>query len=186
MKNKQIIGIIGGVASGKSFAGHFFQWQGSAFIDCDEIVATLYEKGGMGSKKIETFFGEEFMKEGAVDKARLGIFVSKDEKKLRILEKIIHPLVLSETQKAIDKAQTKVVFVEIGAPVDKFLRLCDKIILIAAPRDQRIKRIRTQYLQKIDSFKNLSKIRYDIKVINNFDKKTFGQKLTKVYNRITD
>ncbi len=184
-KKKNIIGIIGRIASGKSFAGRFFESLGATFVDCDAIVANLYKKGNIGAKKIETFFGDEFLKKGAVNKARLGIFVSKDQKKLRILEKIVHPLVLCEIQKAIDKSQKETIFIEIGAPSEKFLHLCKKIILIETPKKQRLPRIRTKYLEKIDNFKDLKSIKPDFLIKNTGNKKTFGQNLQKVYNQIT-
>ncbi len=178
---KTIIGITGKLGSGKTYAGHFFEKLGATFIDCDAVVADLYKKGGIGAKKIETFFGEEFIKDGAVNKARLGTFVSKDEKKLRILEKIIHPIVLNEVQKHIDKSPRDLIFIEIGAPSEKFLALCEKLILITAKQ----RKIRTKYLARIDKFKNLSGINPDFTIKNTFNKKSFEQKLLKIYNTIT-
>jgi len=183
-KKKKIIGIVGALSSGKSFAGCFFAKLGATFIDCDAIVADLYKKGGIGAKKIETFFGEEFIKDDKVNKAKLGVFVSKDQKKLRILEKIIHPSVFCEVQKAIDKAKTEIIFIEIGAPSEKFLNICHKIILIKAPEKKRLPRIRTKYLKRIDRFKNFKHIKLDFIIENTLDKKTFVGDLQKVYNQI--
>lgn len=171
-----IIGIVGRIGSGKSYAGKFFAKQGAEFIDCDDIVGELYDENGLGTRKIAEFFGDEFIKDKKVNRAKLGRFVAKDEKKLRILEKIIHPIVLSELQKKLDKCKKEVIFLEIGAPTDKFLKLCKKIILIKTPKP----RVKKKYLAEIDKFKRLPKA--DIVIQNNFDKKSFEKSLLKIYN----
>ncbi|EKD63544.1 MAG: hypothetical protein ACD_51C00259G0017 [uncultured bacterium] len=181
MQKKHIIGLIGGISCGKSFAGKFFENLGSGFIDCDKIVHELYKPNGLGAKKIETFFGEEFVKkDGSVNRTRLGIFVSKDEKKLRILEKIIHPVVLSELQKRIDKSDKDVVFVEINTPAEKFLNLCEKIIKITS--DKKNENI-PRYISRIDSFKNL-KIKPDFTIENTFDPKDFKTRLASIHKNL--
>jgi len=181
MSKKYIVGIIGGISCGKTFAGHFFGNLGAGFIDCDKIVHKLYDKDGLGSKKIETFFGEEFInKDGSVNRTKLGIFVSKDEKKTRILEKIIHPVVLNEIQKEIDKSDNKLIFIEINAPTEKFLNLCNKMIKITSTKTLRNK---PRYLLKIDKFKNL-KIKTDFTVSNSFKTGDFETKLASIYKNL--
>ncbi|MBU1019310.1 MAG: dephospho-CoA kinase [Patescibacteria group bacterium] len=175
---KRIIGIIGGGASGKTFAGKFFASLGAGFIDCDQIVGELYDENGLGTRKIAEFFGDEFIKNSKVNRAKLGRFIAKNEKKLRILEKIMHPIVLSELQKKIDKSQKELIFVEIGAPGEKFMNLCEKTIEIQAKN----RKIKKKYLQQIDKFKKLPKA--DITIQNTFDKKSFEEKLLKTYNQL--
>ncbi len=178
---KIIIGIVGKAKSGKTYAGNFFTKLGGTFIDCDKITTELYKKGNIGAKKIETFFGDEFLKDGAVNRSKLGRFVAKDEKKLRILEKIIHPVILSEVQKQIDQAKSQPIFIEINAPSEKFLKLCSKIILIESPQKTRTEKIKTEYLSRIDKFKQLPTPNVTIK--NTYDKKTFESKLKNAYNQ---
>lgn len=181
MHKKHIIGIIGGISCGKTFAGFFLKNLGANFIDCDKIVHGLYSPNRLGAKKIETFFGEEFIKkDGSVNRTKLGIFVSKDEKKLRILEKIIHPVVLSELQKEIDKSDKKIIFVELNTPTKKFLNLCEKIIKITSKKSPKNK---PKYLLKIDKFKNL-KIKTDFAISNSFKPKDFETKLASVYKSL--
>lgn len=194
---KNIIGITGRIGSGKSFAGRFFKKLGADFIDCDDVVAKLYDKEGLGARKIEEFFGDEFIKDGKVNRTKLGKFVAKDEKKLRILEKIIHPIVMSELQKELDNSARKrsdpraqkrapkgatkrndLVFIEIGAPSEKFLSICKKIICIEASKTKPQKK----YLAEIDKFKVLPKA--DITIKNTFNKKTFESSLLKTYNTL--
>ena len=171
-----ILAIIGRIGSGKTFAGKYFESLGADFIDCDDIVGELYDINGLGTRKISEFFGEEFIKDKKVNRAKLGRFVAKDEKKLRILEKIIHPIVFSELQKKLDKAKKELIFIEIGAPNEKFLKIFDKIIKIES-KSMKPKR---KYLAAIDKFKVLPKA--DIVVRNTFSKKSFEEKLLKTYN----
>jgi dephospho-CoA kinase len=181
MSKKYIVGIIGGISCGKTFAGRFFENLGAGFIDCDKIVHRLYDKEGLGAKKIETFFGEEFVnKDGSVNRTKLGIFVSKDEKKTRILEKIIHPVVLNELQKEIDKLDKKLIFVELNTPAEKFLNICDKIIKITS---RKMPKNKPRYLLKMDKFKNM-KIKTDFTVNNPFKTSDLETKLASIYKNL--
>lgn len=184
---KHVIGIIGKTFSGKTFAGNYLKTLGAEFINCDEIVAELYMANKTGSRKIETFFGGEFInKNGAVDKKKLGVFVSKDEKKLRILEKIIHPLVLDTLHKAIDKSAKEMVFVEINAPSERIIGLCSKIILIDADDKKRVTKIKAQYKKKIDSFKKLGLRKPDFKIKNDYNQKEFLLKINKIFKILNE
>ena len=179
---KKIIGIIGKSSSGKTLAGNYFKKLGADFINCDRVVSELYKTNATGSRKIETFFGNEFInKKGDVNTTILGIFISKDEKKLRILEKIIHPLVLDIIGKTADKSDKEIIFIEINAPSEKILNMCSKIILIEGDEKKRTSKIKVEYKRKIDAFKKLSLRKPDFKIKNTYNEKDFLLKIGKIY-----
>lgn len=179
---KKIIGIIGKSSCGKTFAGNYLLKLGADFINCDEIVSELYKTNATGSRKIETFFGSEFInKNGEVNKKKLGMFVAKDEKKLRILEKIIHPLVLDIINKKIDKSTKQYIFIEINAPTKKILDMCSQIILIESNEKKRLPKIKAEYKKRIDGFKHLSLKKPDFKIKNNYNEKDFLHKIDKIF-----
>lgn len=184
---KKIIGIIGKSSSGKTFAGNYFKKLGADFINCDRIVSDLYKTNATGSRKIETFFGNEFINnKGEVNTKKLGIFVSKDEKKLRILEKIIHPLVLDIIGKIINKSDKEIIFIEISAPSERFLNICSGIILVESDDKKRISQIKAEYKKKIDKFKKLSLRKPDFRIKNNYSKKDFLLKADKIFKILNE
>lgn len=104
MNKPFIIGVFGPIGSGKSTVAGFFREKGYVSWDADEAVNRLYMAGGAGAKKIGDFFGYQFlMKDGSVSKKKLGRLVLSHPAKMRILEHIIHPLVVNDAQHWIDE-----------------------------------------------------------------------------------
>jgi dephospho-CoA kinase len=135
-KNNFVLGICGKIGSGKTEVLNILHEQGWVTIDSDKIVHNLYEAGGAGQRKITDFFGEEFLKkDGTVNRGKLRKVVFKDVKKLKILNTLIHPLVLSEISKIIDKCdEGEKIAVEAIYFDEKFLgQIVDKILWIDRP-----------------------------------------------------
>lgn len=104
MSKPFIIGIFGPIGSGKSTVVGLFRERGYVSWDADEAVNKLYMSGGAGAKKIGEFFGYQFLvKDGSVSKKKLGRLVLSHPAKMRILEHIIHPLVVNDAQHWIDE-----------------------------------------------------------------------------------
>jgi dephospho-CoA kinase len=127
-----ILGVAGKPASGKTEVLNILAKEGWCTVNCDEVVHALYEAGGDGQRKIVDFFGEEFLrKDGSVNRKKLRKIVFKDVKKLKILNALIHPLVLSEVGKRIDKCDGEKMAVEAIYFDDKFLgNLVDGILSV--------------------------------------------------------
>jgi dephospho-CoA kinase len=112
-KNKIIVGVTGYLGSGKTTALKYFGKKGFYTIDADKVVHELYEPGNDGWRKINDFFGEEYiMKNGHVNRKKLGKIVFSNPAKLRILEKIIHPLVFNEMNKRISACSESHIAIE--------------------------------------------------------------------------
>lgn len=115
MKNIKIItGVTGYLGSGKTTALEYFKEAGFYTIDSDEIVHDLYKEGNAGWEKIKDFFGEEYIdkKTGNVNRDALRKIVFKNPAKLKILEKLIHPLVFNELRSAIKNSPKKHLAIE--------------------------------------------------------------------------
>ncbi len=127
-----IIGILGPIGAGKTSSGKIFEKNGAYFINADEVVEKLYEKKALGARKIENFFGPEFLlSNGNVNRSKLRKVVFNNEKKLVILNKIIHPLVTYEIQKIIDKHKKQHMVIEAIDFNEKFLgKFIDKLLMI--------------------------------------------------------
>jgi dephospho-CoA kinase len=114
-----IIGLTGGIATGKSTACRCFSRHGYVVIDADAISRKLMEKGRAGWKKTIALFGKGITDEGnAVDRARLAELVYMDGRKLKQLEAILHPLVISVIRRRLE---------------DQYARDLRSIVIVDAP-----------------------------------------------------
>jgi dephospho-CoA kinase len=87
------IALTGGIGSGKSLAGEFFQELGAVVIDSDQLAREVIERGTEGFDEVLSRFGDEILNGGEIDRAKLAEIVFKDERARRDLEEIIHPRV---------------------------------------------------------------------------------------------
>jgi dephospho-CoA kinase len=100
---KPIIGILGGVASGKSTVAAEFVRLGCAVIDADKIAHELLDNEEIRGK-IVSCFGQSFLDAaGRIDRGKLAHIVFVDAGKLARLNDIIHPLVLAEAERLIEQ-----------------------------------------------------------------------------------
>ncbi len=89
-----IIGLTGGIGSGKSAAANFFQNEGITVIDADDLAREAIERNTPGFESIVNYFGSKIVdSDGLINRAHLRKEVFDDEEKKKVLESIIHPLV---------------------------------------------------------------------------------------------
>ncbi|MBU0668023.1 dephospho-CoA kinase [Patescibacteria group bacterium] len=184
---KKVYGIAGYIGSGKSMAGAYFKALGADFIDADEVVDGLYQKGEAGYEKIVQYFGDRFLrKDGSLDRKKIARFIFNDANKLKIINNLIHPLVTLEIKKRINASKAEVVFIEaicflptqIGALVDKILWIdCGKKIL-----KERVEKSGGLMFEII--YKSQKKPGEINEVVENVvDKATFRRALKKVWDK---
>jgi dephospho-CoA kinase len=89
----KLVGLTGGVASGKSTVASMLRDLGAAVVDADEATHAVYEPGTPGFDAVVREFGPEYVRDGRIDRARLGDLVFNDEMARRRLNAIVHPLV---------------------------------------------------------------------------------------------
>lgn len=87
------IALTGGIGSGKSLVGEFFQELGAVVIDSDDLARQVVERGTPGFDEVVATFGDEILSNGDIDRAKLAGIVFKDEVKRIQLEAIVHPKV---------------------------------------------------------------------------------------------
>lgn len=146
-QNKKIIGITGGIASGKSTLCTLLSNMSYTIINTDDITHDLYIKGNKGYEKILENFGETILKtDGEIDRKKLGQIVFKDKKQMDKLEKLIHPLVMQEVRKKAEKLKEEIVFVEIPQlfeAYDEIVKYIDfyEIWLVYINEEEQLKRL---------------------------------------------
>lgn len=94
-----VVGLTGGIGSGKSAAADLFAERGIAVIDTDAIAHTLTRAGGAAMPLIRAEFGEEVVNaDGALDRTAMRTRAFADPSVRKRLEAILHPLINSESQ----------------------------------------------------------------------------------------
>ena len=102
-----IVGLTGGIGSGKSVAGDFFIELGIDVIDADHVSKNILDDNESAKKLFLEQFGEKFIdKNNNVDRALLRDEIFKNENKKEVLESIIHPLVREEIFNFIENSNS--------------------------------------------------------------------------------
>lgn len=140
-RNFRLIGLTGGIASGKSTAARVFQEMGIAVLDADQISRELSQPGGAAHEAIVRKFG-------TADRAALRQLVFQDAQKRADLEAILHPLI---AEKSADQAaalaagsqeKDPIVLYEAALLVETArYRDLDGLIVVEAPAPVRVKRL---------------------------------------------
>lgn len=106
-----VIGLTGGIASGKSTVSKHMRELGLPVFDADKTAHEVVAKGTEGLKKVIEAFGEEYLLDGELNRKKLGDLVFNNKDKLKVLEGIVHNRIwsrarafIAEHRKAGDKA----------------------------------------------------------------------------------
>ncbi|XP_075641399.1 dephospho-CoA kinase [Castanea sativa] len=92
----RIVGLTGGISSGKSTVSNLFKSHGVPVVDADLVARDVLKKGTGGWKKVVAAFGEEILQaNGEVDRANLGQIVFSDPAKRQILNRLLAPYISS-------------------------------------------------------------------------------------------
>ncbi|MDP1851205.1 MAG: dephospho-CoA kinase [Candidatus Planktophila sp.] len=144
----RVIGLTGGIGSGKSLAAEYFADLGALVIDADQLARAAIERGSKGFDEVVAMFGDSILKNGEIDRRALGELVFKDPTKKAALEAIIHPWVRSEFEAAVlslSGNQTLVYEIPLLFETGGANRF-ESVITVEAPMDKRIERLREKGL----------------------------------------
>lgn len=146
--NMRIIGITGGIGTGKSTVLHMMEQEAGVYIvETDRLAHTLMEPGQKAYEKIVDTFGTQILLEdGTIDRASLGKIVFEDAGKLEQLNAIVHPAVKEYiiTDIAAKRKSGEVRFYVIEAALlieDGYKAICDELWYIYVDREERIRRL---------------------------------------------
>lgn len=104
----KIIGLTGGIASGKSTIAAYFQSKGAAVLSADDLARTLAEPGGELYQKYVAHFGQGILlPEGTLDRRAIGNIVFSDEQQRRWLDETSHPVLQTVMEEQIQAARQK-------------------------------------------------------------------------------
>ncbi|HLW80443.1 MAG TPA: dephospho-CoA kinase [Candidatus Acidoferrales bacterium] len=141
-----IIGLTGGIASGKSVVARMLQQMGCAVIEADLVAHELLKSSNPVSQKIVAEFGREILgANGEIDRAKLGEIVFADPQKLSRLNALTHPHVLQEIARHLaDLAQKGAAIAIVVAALHVetgYYKTFDRLAVAWCTRDQQLARL---------------------------------------------
>jgi dephospho-CoA kinase len=86
-----IVALTGGIGAGKSQVAKYFHQLGSYVFDADQLARAAIERGSKGFDEVVTTFGDQILKDGDIDRRKLGEIIFADPTAKANLESIIHP-----------------------------------------------------------------------------------------------
>lgn len=141
-----VVGLTGGIGSGKSTACRFFAEQGTPVIDADVIAHQLVKSGSNSLAQISAEFGPEILTEsGELDRMRLRQLIFSDPDKRLQLESILHPKIGAEIQKQIAGLNAPYCILAIPLLIEKnWNTMVDRILIIDSPLELQHRRALTR------------------------------------------
>ncbi len=142
-----IIGLTGGVASGKSTVSKVFKEEGAYLIDADQIARELVQPHTPAWQEIIRIFGAEILQQdGSVDRKKLAALIFSYPEKRDLLDRLLHPRIREETQRRLKEIGRKdpgaVVVVDAALLVETGnYRDMDRLIVVYSTEAQQIERL---------------------------------------------
>ena len=142
-----LVGLTGGIDTGKSTVTAWFRTKNVAVIDCDQLVHDLQKPGTRCTRALDRAF-PGVVKNGALDRAALGAAIFGDVSKRRKLDAVMRPFIARTLIQAIGYhfcVGTSLVILDAPLLFEAGLdEECDAIIFVDASRDLRLERVRSE------------------------------------------
>lgn len=141
----KIIGLTGGIASGKSTVATELRKQNVPVFDADEVSRNAVAKGSKGLALVAEAFGAEYLTaDGEMDRAKISQLVFSDKEALKTLEGILHKIVWDEAEAFLAEAReqkAKLAVLDVPLLIEtKWHERVDFVWLVAVSKEQQIKR----------------------------------------------
>lgn len=153
------VGLTGNIGSGKSTVLKILAEKKARIYDCDQKVHRIYNNPNhLVCRRVGQVFPKAVEK-GRISREKLSSIVFNNKNKLRKLEEIVHPVIISELKKWLEAGhKNKVAVAEVPLLFEKGLAACfDKTVFVKVDRDILLKRLLKKYkLSKSEAEKRLS------------------------------
>ena len=138
-----LVGLTGGIASGKSTVAAMLSKYDNEIIDADEIAREVVLPGTVGFSKVVAEFGPQILEEdGSLSRAELAKLVFEDPEERLALEGILHPLIRARTLERISQSKSDIVIYIVPLLVEaKVDYPFDLVVTIEAGSENQIKRL---------------------------------------------
>ena len=144
-----VIGLTGGIGTGKSAVSQILRDLGAAFIDADKLGHEAYQPHTAAWQEVVETFGQEVLQpSGEVDRKKLGAIVFSDPAELAKLNAIMHPKMAEMAKQEIQRLETqgaRVVVLEAAVLIEaNWTPLVDEVWVTVAPEDAVVQRIQAR------------------------------------------
>ena len=162
-----LIGLTGGIASGKSTVLQHLRQAGYSVIDADKLGHKVLEQGNPGYNKVVKCFGNEILNpDGSVNRTALGRIVFVDAEKLKQLNEISHPIIAEMIQKEfeefVSESKGGIVFLEAALLIEaNWYKVCGQIWVVTLDP--------TFALRRLQERDNLSKSEAKLRIAAQID-----------------
>lgn len=142
-----LIGLTGGIGSGKTAVSNILGELGAGIIDTDLISHQITASNGKAIPLISAAFGADFIDpQGALNRSKMRALVFEDANARQALEQITHPLIRQETAKqAFDLAKSGVPYLVFVVPLliesGSWINLIDYLVVVDCPEETQIQRV---------------------------------------------
>ena len=137
-----VVGLTGGIGSGKSTVADFFRDQGIVVIDADDVSREVVEPGEPALEAIREHFGDAIIQEdGALDRAALRQRVFNDDGERQWLESLLHPRIAERLKRYLTEADSayQVLVSPLLLETDQY-KLCQHIVVVDVSHETQIQR----------------------------------------------
>jgi dephospho-CoA kinase len=142
-----VVGLTGGIGSGKSAAAREFEALGVAVVDSDAIAHELTAPGGAALEHIKALFGEAFIApSGAMDREAMRSRVFNDPPAKRALEALLHPMIRTQAERRIAAARAPYVIYVVPLLLESgdYRSRVDRVLVVDAPEALQLERVRSR------------------------------------------
>ena len=155
-----VLGITGGIGSGKSTVSSLLAERGLPVLDADEISRSVTGPMGRAMPEIAETFGKKVVSaNGALNRKAMSDIAFSDKKKLDQLSSIIHKHVFEQIDETLKKEKekgTKCVVLDVPIPVNKFRELCNQIWVVTCDKDVRLARLQKRGMNKEEAERRIA------------------------------
>ncbi|MCA1961613.1 MAG: dephospho-CoA kinase [Desulfomonile sp.] len=141
-----VVGLTGGIASGKSTVLKIFEAEGVPVICLDELARAVVRPGAPALEDIRATFGEEFINsDGELDRDLMAGVVFRDPEKRRVLESITHPRIMQEASTLLrffEQSGHSIVVEDVPLLYEiGFDKWCDVVVVVYVPKEVQERRL---------------------------------------------
>jgi dephospho-CoA kinase len=140
-----VVGLTGGIGSGKSAAAAEFGRLGATVVDTDAIAHELTQAGGAAVAQVRRLFGDDFVDAtGAMDRAKMRALAFRDSAAKKQLEQLLHPMIRAESERRIAAAGGPYVVHVVPLLVESpgYRQRVARVLVVDCPDDLQVERVR--------------------------------------------
>lgn len=141
VKERKIIGVTGGLATGKSTVTHLFAALGAVRVDADAISHDILKNDKKVTARVKDLFGKGIITGGRIDRKKLARVVFFDKDKLKRLCEVMHPVIIERIRREVADAGDNVVVIDAPLLLESGMAgEVDVLVVVTADVDTQINR----------------------------------------------